>query len=769
MVLRQFWAAISEDCKSIVNMLGGLPLALAQAGSYMATSGTPPKEFIDRYHSQRSDILRHKPPKALWRYGETVFTTWEMSYSAILSTQPLAAKLLSSCAYLQPDDIWLGIFSMGTSPNGHRSATWKRFWSVHGRKRTSLARKFKLAKGRSVSDSDFYDIPWLHEIYSKENMVDMVSILSRYSLISYKASSQSISMHPLVRDWCRERYIADREQFSMEALIIMGRALDKVLHAKFPWKTARYFISHLGATVKIVHDFEQYILEPTPFALDIGHAMESLGDALTSRTLCTAFGKESLFVRKTLYEVCKKLLQPKNQLLLVLMGDLAQALEDERCFAEAAELSYERVQLCISTLGISHADTLSALNDLGKCLQVEQRDLGSAEEALKLAVKGHLEMDQDSSSAATPMINLAILLVDQGRFGEARALLEKALDFLRLSDNEYLYLQCLGTLGFCLKEEGDAIGALEYLNQAVQVSTAKFGRDAPLTISWSASRSYHEAASMPLTSIEFVDQCEQNLLQLATYSNTADWTVTNCAKARQVLGDFYFRIGRIEAADDMYSKSLALTLGGMPGNVDELRSTVFSSIGISRWDSGLCLEAIECYEEAARASTSRVKSASAVNRAVALRDQGDPESLAEAEKIFSEATALSTAENSSAKSDPLDHTNLARLYVRQGRFDEATILFERTLEAMKNTGASVMIGYLLTLHCRALMHEQLRDYDNAVSDLEAAYNGKLSSLGPCSTATLKTAIALRRLLVTTGQVERAKELAREISPYYQFA
>lgn len=771
MILRQFWAAISEDCKSIVHMLGGLPLALAQAGSYMATSGTPPKEFIDRYHSQRSDILRHKPSKALWRYGETVFTTWEMSYSAILKSQPLAAKLLSSCAYLQPDDIWLGIFSMGASPNGHRSVTWKRFWSVHGHKRTSLARKFKLAKGRSVSDSDFYDIPWLHEIYSKENMVDMVSILSRYSLISYKASSQSISMHPLVRDWCRERYIADREQFSMEALIIIGRALDKVVHDEVSSQTARYFIPHLGTTIKIVHDFEEFILEPSPFTLDIGHALESIGDALTAPTLFAAFGKEVLFVRKMVYELCKKLLQPTNQLLLALMGSLAVALEEEERFTEAATLSYERVKLCISTLGISHADTLSALNDLGKCLQMEHRDLESAEEALRLAVKGHLEMDQNSSSAATPMINLAILLVDQGKFSEARALLEKALDVLELSDNGYLYVQCLGTLGFCLKEEGDPIGALEYLNQTVQVSAAKFGRDAPLTISWSASRSYHEAAGMPLSSTEFVDYVEQNLLQLTTPSTTRNWRVADCAKACQVLGDFYYRIGRIEAAENIYSKSLTMELDDMPANVDYFRSTVFNGIGISKWDSGLCLEAVECYDKAASASPLRGKSESVgmLNRAVALRDQGDHQSVAEAEKIFSEVTALATAENSSVKSDSLHHTNLAQLYVRQGRFDEATILFERTLEAMKNTGASVMISYLLTLHCRALMHEQLRDYDNALSDLEAAYNGKLSSLGPCSTATLKTAIALRRLLVTTGQVERAKELAREISPYYQFA
>lgn len=768
MILRNFWVAISEDCKSIVNMLGGLPLALAQAGSYMVTSGTPPNEFIARYHSQRSDILRHKPPKTLWRYGETVFTTWEMSYSAILSTQPLAAKLLSSCAYLQPDDIWLGIFSMGTSPNGHRSVTWKTFWSVQGRKRTSLARKLKLAKGRSVSDSDFYDIAWLNEIYAKEGMMDLVSILCRYSLVSFKASSHSISMHPLVRDWCRERYIPDREQFSMESLMIMGRALDKVVHEKVPWQTARYFIPQLAATTKIVHDFEAFIVEPSPFTLDIGHALESLGDALHSRTLCTAFGKENLFVRKILYAVCKKLLRPTNQLLLAVMGDLAIALEDERCFAEAATLSYERVQLCISTLGIGHSDTLSALNDLGKCLQVEQRDLDSAEEALKLAVKGHLEMDQDSSSAATPMINLAILLVDQSKFSEARALLEKALDVLKLSDNEYLYVQCLGTLGFCLKEEGDPIGALEYLDQAVQVSTAKFGRDAPLTIGWSAARSYHEAVGMPLSSIEFVDRIEQNLLQLATHSNTTNWTVTDCAKAYQVLGDFYYRIGRIEAAEDIYSKTLTLTLDDMPGNVDELRSTVFNSIGIARWDSGLCLEAIEHYDEAARASPLRGKSESIdmVNRAVALRDQGDQKSLAEAEKIFSEATAHSTADTSF---DSLNNTNLAQIYVRQGRFDKAAILFERTLEAMKHTGASVSTSYLLTLHCRALMHEQLGDYDNAVSDLVAAHNGKLSSLGPCSTATLKTAIALRRLLVTTGQGERAKELAREISPYYQFA
>src|SRR5205085_5209572 len=90
--------------RAIVKALGGLPLALDQAGAYIYETKTSLERYLDRFETYRLDLLKRshdKPPD----YNYTVATTWTVSLQRANETNPAATELLHLCAFLDPDAI----------------------------------------------------------------------------------------------------------------------------------------------------------------------------------------------------------------------------------------------------------------------------------------------------------------------------------------------------------------------------------------------------------------------------------------------------------------------------------------------------------------------------------------------------------------------------------------------------------------------------------------------------------------------------------------
>ena len=94
---------LAQEWADVARTVGYLPLALAQAGSYMSATQSGPASYLKLYDKQRKHLLKKKPPRALWQYGESVISTWEISFASIESVSPSAARLLLICDYFQPE------------------------------------------------------------------------------------------------------------------------------------------------------------------------------------------------------------------------------------------------------------------------------------------------------------------------------------------------------------------------------------------------------------------------------------------------------------------------------------------------------------------------------------------------------------------------------------------------------------------------------------------------------------------------------------------
>lgn len=95
-----------EKSKKIIEKLGRLPLAIDQAGAYIQRLSMPLCSYVPLFDRNFRHVMDRKPPKALWYYREdTVLTTWEVSYGAVINQCPEAAEILVTSSFFSNQNI----------------------------------------------------------------------------------------------------------------------------------------------------------------------------------------------------------------------------------------------------------------------------------------------------------------------------------------------------------------------------------------------------------------------------------------------------------------------------------------------------------------------------------------------------------------------------------------------------------------------------------------------------------------------------------------
>lgn len=96
----------TEDAEDIVYHLGHLPLAITQAGAHISSKKIPLHDFLSHYRKMTASVIQQTPE--IWKYGLSVFTTWEMSMEYYLTDRlerNQVDSILLFCATLHQDVI----------------------------------------------------------------------------------------------------------------------------------------------------------------------------------------------------------------------------------------------------------------------------------------------------------------------------------------------------------------------------------------------------------------------------------------------------------------------------------------------------------------------------------------------------------------------------------------------------------------------------------------------------------------------------------------
>jgi hypothetical protein len=90
-------------------LMGGLPLALEQAGAYIETTGRGVTGYLKLYEQYREEIQGNQYGDILY-YRSAVAFAWNLAREAVKLENPAALELLYLCAYLAPDAIPYELF-----------------------------------------------------------------------------------------------------------------------------------------------------------------------------------------------------------------------------------------------------------------------------------------------------------------------------------------------------------------------------------------------------------------------------------------------------------------------------------------------------------------------------------------------------------------------------------------------------------------------------------------------------------------------------------
>ncbi|KAF2022646.1 FabD/lysophospholipase-like protein, partial [Setomelanomma holmii] len=183
--------------EQLLTQLDGLPLAIAQAGAYLQESRVSVEAYL-RFYDQQWDKLmaaENEDDAPLDDYpARSVWTTWAISYKAVLDKDEAAAHLLLLWSFLDNKDLWHGLFAAACAAS-------------------SVAQNMLLE--------------WIGEAAIAELAFSKAMLLLRsYSLVEAVEGSAGYSTHPVVHQWaCYQQAKRFATKLRLLAVVTVGSAV----------------------------------------------------------------------------------------------------------------------------------------------------------------------------------------------------------------------------------------------------------------------------------------------------------------------------------------------------------------------------------------------------------------------------------------------------------------------------------------------------------------------------------------------------------------
>ena len=102
---------------TLTEELGGLPLALEQAGAYIANKEARFNDYLQAYRKRKLELLDSHPPET-GDYDKTVATAWSLNFEAVTHESQAAGDVLSIVPFLSPEPIPEEVLIKGASEFG---------------------------------------------------------------------------------------------------------------------------------------------------------------------------------------------------------------------------------------------------------------------------------------------------------------------------------------------------------------------------------------------------------------------------------------------------------------------------------------------------------------------------------------------------------------------------------------------------------------------------------------------------------------------------
>ncbi|MEU5872600.1 tetratricopeptide repeat protein [Glycomyces sp. NPDC047369] len=458
---------------AVCTELGYLPLAVEQAGAYLAQTHTPVSEYLRLFTQHPADMYRDgEEGRAAER---TIARVWQVTLSA-LADDPLPGRLLRALAWYAPEaiphDLWHHL-------------------------------------GEGEGDPA---------------VVRAIGRLAAYNMLTIDPTSRAVTVHRLVQAVARtpepddpHRQPDDITTARATATTALITALPDDGHDPTTWPTCRTLLPHIDAlathakahTTDSDRIAQAYLLNAAGlFLRDEGnllHAIAYLKQALTDRrralgndhpgTLASVNNLASAYesagnLRRAipLYEQaltdCQRVLGNDHPGTLAMVNNLAGAYESAGDLLRAIPLYEQALTDCRRVLGNDHPSTLVSVNNLAYAYKAAgdlRRAIPLYEQAL---TDRRRVLGNDHPSTLVSVNNLAGAYGSAGDLLRAIPLYEQALTDCQqaLGNDHPQTLMFMNNLADAYKMAGDLRRAIPLHEQALTDRRRVLGNDHPNTL-----------------------------------------------------------------------------------------------------------------------------------------------------------------------------------------------------------------------------------------------------------------------------------------------
>ncbi|HYP39092.1 MAG TPA: FxSxx-COOH system tetratricopeptide repeat protein [Chloroflexia bacterium] len=324
------------SARTLSEELGGLPLALAQAGAYIEANGVTIEHYLELFQLRREDLWAGEQGPLDYD-KRTVSITLSLAIKQVETKAPASMDLLHLCAFLGPDDIPRSMLSGG---------------------KEYLPEQL----GETVAD--------------ELKMNKAIEALRHYSLVEVDMDRTSLSVHRLVQAVVRDGLGGDERKVWAEAAVdVVDEAFPSESYDVRTWGECARLLPHgLAAT--------GHVEELGIASGRAGRLLNHVGNYLWGRAQYT----EAKTVLQRSVPIMSKVHGEEHSAYATTLNNLGMVLQDMGDLVGAKE-HYERaLAIDEQAFGPLHPNVARDVNNLGSVLQ-DMGDLQGAKEHLERAFR----------------------------------------------------------------------------------------------------------------------------------------------------------------------------------------------------------------------------------------------------------------------------------------------------------------------------------------------------------------------------------------------
>jgi tetratricopeptide (TPR) repeat protein len=375
-LLRERVSAISEgDADQLAERLGDLPLALEQAGAWLAVTKMPVDEYLTLFNTQHARLVKNPPGD----YPTTVGAAYALTLDRLREQNAGAAQLLDVCAFLGAEPITINLLWDGRDAD------------------------LPAPLGRTLRDLG--------------QLRGAVRAISRYALARVDETSDQFTIHRLVRDVLRSRLDeATRQTTNLAAQHILAKANPWEPDLEVNWQRHGELSPHIepaGLIDSEEDDVRQVVLDQI-------RCRWARGDYESSREL----GEVAVARWRTRPG-------PDDVITLLSCRHLAVVLRTLGEYAKARQLAEDTLARFQEKLGENNEHTLFTRDSVAWDHRISGNFLAARRLDEANLAQFSQDLGDDHPLALKAANNFAINLRWLGHFAEARRVDEKSLRLRR--------------------------------------------------------------------------------------------------------------------------------------------------------------------------------------------------------------------------------------------------------------------------------------------------------------------------------------------------